>query len=114
MDLPTTLILAVAALLGMNQMIFRLPGWEHRRVVFWGLQVTNLTVIIALLAFGIPGFAGATKAINWVLGLLLVLHVVTNNGRLMATLNAAGDTETAAAAEKREQIKTALQRGSEE
>jgi hypothetical protein len=114
MDLPTTLILAVAALLGLNRVIFHIPGWEHRRVVFWGLQVLNLIVIVALLAVGIPGFAGAAKAINWVLALLLVLHVVTNNGRLITTLNAGGDIESPNAKVKRDQIKAALSRGREE
>ena len=42
MDLSTTLILAVAAILGMNQLIFRLPGWEQRRSIFWSIQFLNL------------------------------------------------------------------------
>ena len=114
MDLPTTLILAVAAILGMNHMVFRLPGWEHRRLVFWSVQLLNLIVIIALLAIGIPGFAGAAKAINWVLGLLLVLHVVTNNGRLVAALAETEDGVSDEVQAKREQLKAALNRGSEE
>ena len=114
MDLATTLILAVAAILGMNHMVFRLPGWEHRRVVFWGVQLLNLVVIILLLAVGIPGFAGAAKAINWVLGLLLILHVVTNNGRLVAALAGTEVGESVEAQAKRERIKAALSRGAEE
>ena len=114
MDLATSLILAVTAILGMNHMVFRLPGWEHRRFVFWGVQLLNLLVIIALLAIGIPGFAGASKAINWVLGLLLILHVVTNNGRLVAALADTEATENAETEAKREQIKAALSRGTEE
>jgi len=111
MDLPTTLILAVAAILGMNHMVFRLPGWEHRRLVFWSVQLINLIVIIALLAIGIPGFAGAAKAINWVLGLLLILHVVTNNGRLVAALADAEVSVSADVAAKRDQLQAALDRG---
>jgi hypothetical protein len=114
MDLSTSLILAVAALLGLNHMVFRLPGWEHRRVVFWGLQSLNLVCIVALLTVGIPGFAGATKPINWVLGLLLVFHVVTNNGRLLARLRAGDTGDEEETNRKREQFKTALQRSSEE
>ena len=114
MDLSTTLILAVAAILGMNHMVFRLPGWEHRRVVFWGVQVLNLIVIIALLAVGIPGFAGAAKAINWVLGLLLILHVVTNNGRLVTALADADAGVSEEVETKRSQLKAALSKGSEE
>jgi len=114
MDLSTTLILAVAAILGMNHMVFRLPGWEHRRVVFWGVQCLNLIVIIALLAVGIPGFAGAAKAINWVLGLLLILHVVTNNGRLVTALGGEGTVEDQEIVAKRSQFKAALSKGVEE
>jgi len=114
MDLSTTLILAVAAILGMNQLIFRLPGWEQRRTIFWSIQFLNLLVIIALLAVGIPGFHGATRVVNWVLGLLLIHHVITNNSRLTAALQAhdAQDSEDVEA--RRAQIKSALSKGSEE
>ena len=57
--------------------------------------ILNLLVIIALLAVGIPGFHGATKVVNWVLGLLLIHHVITNNGRLTAALQAEGVHESA-------------------
>ena len=119
MDLSTALICAVAALLGFNNLLFKIPGWERKRVFFWLLQAVNIATIIGLMAVGIPGFAGATHAINWVLGLLLVMHVVTNNGKLVAALRANDDESDAATAEKREQIKAALGkaalvRGSEE
>ena len=114
MDLSTTLILAVAALLGLNHMVFRLPGWEHRRVVFWGLQLLNLSCVVALLIVGIPGFGGATKPINWVLGLLLVFHIVTNNGRLLAALRGPNYENEAEINKKRAQFKSALQKTSEE
>ena len=71
-------------------------------------------MIIALLAVGIPGFHGATKVVNWVLGLLLIHHVITNNSRLTAALQAhdAQDSEDVEA--RRAQIKSALSKGSEE
>ena len=110
MDIGTTLILIVAALLGVNHMLLRLPRWEYRMGIFWTVQLTNLSAVILLLSVGIPGFAGASKAVNWVLGLLFILHIVTNNGRLLtARKNAAQDD---AVEEKRDQIKAALQRGS--
>jgi hypothetical protein len=111
MDTGTTLILVVVALLGINHMVFRLPGWEDRPAVFWGVQLTNLTTVILLLTIGIPGFAGATHAINWVLGLLFVLHIVTNNGRLVAAKTGASESADSALNVKRDQIKAALQRG---
>ena len=114
MDLSTTLILGVAALLGLNHMVFRLPGWEHRRVVFWGLQLLNLSCVVALLTVGIPGFGGATKPINWVLGLLLVFHIVTNNGRLLEALRQPTYENEVEINKKRAQFKNALQKTSEE
>ncbi len=111
MDIGTTLILVVAALLGINHLVFRLPGWEHRSLVFWGVQFTNLAAVILLLAIGIPGFSGATHAINWVLGLLFILHIVTNNGRLVAARTGSSSAEETVLNEKRDQIKAALHRG---
>ena len=114
MDLSTALLCCVAALLGFNNLLFKVPGWEQRRVFFWSLQLVNLLAIIALLTIGIPGFAGATKAINWVLGLLLVLHVVGNNGKLVEALRTIDTDSRAADAEVRERMKAALAKGSEE
>ena len=111
MDIGTTLILVVAALLGVNHMVLRLPEWEYRMGVFWLVQLTNLTAVILLLTVGIPGFAGATKAVNWVLSLLFILHIVTNNGRLLAARQHSTNSEATEA--KREHIKAALQRGSQ-
>ena len=111
MDIGTILILIVAALLGINHMLLRLPRWEYRMGVFWTVQFTNLTAVVLLLAIGIPGFAGATKAVNWVLGLLFILHIVTNNGRLLAARK--GSSQNKDVEEKRDQIKAALQRGSQ-
>lgn len=114
MDLGTTLILVVAALLGINHFVFRIPGWEHRTVVFWGVQFTNLAAVVLLLAIGIPGFAGATHAINWVLGLLFILHIVTNNGRLVEARTGQAGSSDDALNERRDQIKAALKRGTSE
>jgi len=114
MDTSTTTLLLVAALLGINNLIFHLPKWEQRRGLFWFLQLLNLAVIIALLTVGIPGFGGATRAINWVLALLLVLHIVGNNGRLLKATSALHDGTAEADQAKRDQIKSALQRGAEE
>ena len=114
MDTSTTSLLLVAALLGINNLIFHLPKWEQRRGLFWFLQLLNLSVIIALLVVGIPGFAGATRAINWVLALLLVLHIVGNNGRLLEATSAGKDGTSETDQAKRDQIKSALKRGTEE
>ena len=114
MDLSTALICAVAALLGFNNLLFKIPGWDRKRFFFWLLQIINLGAIIALLTIGIPGFSGATKAINWVLGLLLVMHVVGNNGKLVDALRNRADESDIETNAKREQLKAALIRGGEE
>ena len=114
MDLSTALLCAVAALLGFNNLLFKIPRWHTRRLAFWGLQSMNLGTIVALLAIGIPGFSGATTAINWVLGLLLVMHVVSNNGKLVRAVRDAPSATDPEVEAKREQLKAALNRGTEE
>ena len=108
MDLGTALLLVVAALLGINHMLLRLPGWEHRTGLFWSVQFINLTAVILLLAIGLPGFGNATVAVNWVLGLLFILHIVTNNGRLVATRSATSGMADSEKQEKRDQMLAAL------
>lgn len=114
MDLSTALLCAVAALLGVNNLLFKIPGWFNKRVFFWSLQAVNLGSIVALLAVGIPGFAGATTAINWVLGLLLIMHVIGNNGKLVEALRGNASEDESEVNERREQMKAALLRGNEE
>ena len=112
MDFSTTILFAVAALLGLNHLVFRIPGWERRRVMFWLVQLLNLSGAIGVLIWGLPGFdASAATAIKWVLGLLLILHIITNNQRLVQALS-----DTAAPRQddaRRRQIKAALARGEE-
>jgi hypothetical protein len=112
MDASTAQLFAVVALLGVNNIVFRMPGWERRPIVFWGLQLFNMATIVYLLAFGIPGFSGVTTAINWVLGLLFILHVVTNNGRYIAAVRA-GSPDTPEYRARRAQMQAALRRGEE-
>ena len=112
MDSSTTILLAVAALLGMNHLVFRIPGWEHRRSLFWFVQLLNLGTAIGVMVWGLPGFeATAATAVKWVLGLLLALHIVTNNQRLVQALRGVGGGR--ANETRRNQIKAALARGEE-
>ena len=73
MDASTAQLFVVVALLGINNVVFRIPGWERYRVVFWGIQLMNLAAVIYLLAIGIPGFSDISNAINWVIGLLFII-----------------------------------------
>lgn len=107
MDTSTTALLAIAAILGLNQLVFRLPGWERRRIIFWFVQLLNLATATAVLILGLPGFEDtAADAIKWVLGLLLVFHIVTNNQRLVRALSEA--TRPPEQDERRSRIKSAL------
>jgi len=106
MDPSTTILFAVAALLGLNHVVFRIPGWEYRRTIFWTLQLLNLGAATAILAFGVPGFDGVETPIKWVLGLLLILHIITNNQRLVRAVRAGPDRRELMA--KRSRIKAAL------
>lgn len=107
MDFSTAVLFAVAALLGANQVVFRIPGWERRRFVFWAVQLVNLSAAVMVLIWGLPGFEQtAAVAVKWVLGLLLVLHIITNNQRLVRALQDSSSGPVADA--KRSRIKAAL------
>ncbi len=112
MDPSTQQLFMVVALLGTNNVVFRIPGWDRRPAIFWSLQLLNLGALIYLLAVGIPGFAGVTNAINWVLGLLFILHIVTNNSRYdRARRGRTPDLKSRN--ERRQQVRAALRRGEE-
>ncbi len=83
MDRGTQTLLSVALLLALNNALVRLPGLGRRPVLFWGIQGLDLLVAGWLLWRGVPGFE-AMPAIGWMLGLLLVLHVVQNIRHLRA------------------------------
>ena len=112
MDPSTLILFAVAALLGVNHLVFRIPGWHRWRSVFWMVQLLNLGTAVYVLVWGLPGFEEtAAVAVKWVLGLLLILHIVTNNQRLVRALQDAPDGPEEDA--KRSRIKAALARGEE-
>lgn len=77
MDLSTTVLLALVAMLGLNQALMRIPALERRSLVFWPLQFLDLAVGIGVLVLGLPGY-GHAPAISWVVGLLFIMHVAQN------------------------------------
>lgn len=77
MDLSTWVVLGLAALIGANHVLVRLPWVRSNDALFWLLNLLDLGVGIAVLALGLPGYAHA-PAVGWVVGLLLVLHVAQN------------------------------------
>jgi uncharacterized membrane protein len=76
-DLSTAIVLGLAALIGSNQVLVRVPQVRRIGWLFWGLCIVDLVVGCAVLIGGLPGYE-AFPAINWVVGLLLVMHVALN------------------------------------
>jgi hypothetical protein len=76
-DLSTTVLFALVAMLGFNQLLMRIPALESRSLLFWPLQVLNLVLGVGVLVMGLPGFEHA-PAINWIVGLLFIMHVAQN------------------------------------
>ncbi len=100
---------AVVVTLATNHVLVRLPGWERRTVLFWGVQLLNIACASWLLAFGLPGFDGNLTIVNWVVGLLFMVRTVQNNGRwseARRSRRSAGDED-----ETRARIRAALRAG---
>ena len=65
---------------------------------------------VMVLIWGLPGFGQtAAVAVKWVLGLLLVLHIITNNQRLVRALQDGSSRPEVDA--KRSRIKAAMAAG---
>lgn len=77
MDLGTRTLLSVALLLALNNAIVRVRWLRQRLLLFSAVQVLDVLVALWLLYRGVPGFE-RMPAIGWMLGLLLLLHVVQN------------------------------------
>lgn len=77
LDLGTQTLLTVAILLALNNAIVRVPWLKTRPILFYAVQVLDVFVAAWLFWRGVPGFDDI-PAISWMLGLLLILHVVQN------------------------------------
>jgi hypothetical protein len=76
-DLGTQTLLSIALLLALNNAVVRVGWMRHRPVLFYAVQGLDVFVAAWLFWRGIPGFEHI-PAISWMLGLLLILHVVQN------------------------------------
>jgi Na+-driven multidrug efflux pump len=112
MDTSTAELFAVIALLGVNNLVFRAPGWERMRLLFLGVQLLNMATLVFLLTIGIPGFGEATVTVNWVIGLLFMVHILTNNSRYNKALRGRS-TEGSDRKRQRARMHAALRRGEE-
>ncbi len=77
MDLSTGVLLGLVALMAINQAMMRVDALFNRDLVFFGVQILNTTVGSAVLIYGLPGFEHI-PVVNWMVGLLFVMHVATN------------------------------------
>ena len=112
---PTDVVLfGAVALMVVNNVVVRLPGWDRRPWMFWPVQAMNLGAGVYLLAFGVPGFEGPLRIANWMLGLLFIWHTISNNNRLLKVRASAKQADANIDQEKRAAIAAALARGAEE
>jgi hypothetical protein len=73
--------MAFASLIVLNRAVF-VGGFALRfRPAFYILQAGNIAGGSFFLAWGLPSFSGELKLVNYMLGGLLILHSVENNGR---------------------------------
>ena len=107
------ILFAVVGGLSVNYALLRLPRWETRRALFWATQALILAAACFLLAWGIPGLQGDLQFANWMLGLLFLFHIVTNNNRLQAAQRASRDQLATQDDDRRAHIRQALRRGTQ-
>lgn len=107
------ILFGVVALIGINHVLMRIPGFIHRWWAFLPVQILNLGAAIWLMAIGVPEFNedGGLSFLNWVLGLLLVFHIVQNNMRLQRAQKTKGRPSPADVRAEQARIEEALRKG---
>ncbi len=79
MTLTDALLFWVVGLVGVHQLVTRLPSWPGPAPLFWAVQLANLTTVGMLLTIGLPTFTGNLRIFNFVFAALLTFHTVSNN-----------------------------------
>jgi uncharacterized membrane protein len=64
----------LVVLLGLNQLVARVPAFTLRPWLFWPVIFLDLVVGSYVLAVGLPGFEHIPP-VSWVVGLLFFLHI---------------------------------------
>ena len=105
------ILFAAVAVLACNHAILRIPGWLERLWLFWLVQALNVSAACYMLLVGIPEFQGQLVVANWMLGLLMIWHTVSNNRRLQRARTR--DRQANGASDRKAQIRAALQAGEE-
>jgi hypothetical protein len=103
----------VVALLGLNHLLMRIPGVIQRLWAFVPMQILNLATAAWLMAIGIPDFKSDEMLwiLNWVLGLLLIFHIIQNNIRLQLQRRNKGRPSPANVRAEQARIEDALRSG---
>ena len=81
MTYSDALLFGMVAVMAINYVATRWPGWEDRPIVFWLAQLANLTAATFLFYEGIPEFKGDLAVVNILLGALFIFHILQNNSR---------------------------------
>ena len=105
----------VVALIGFNHLLMRISGVILRPWAFLPIQILNLGTAAWLMAVGLPDLEQDETLwiLNWVLGLLLIFHIIQNNLRLQRVRRVSARPTQEQLRSDREQITAALQRGAE-
>lgn len=74
MDPATVSLLAVVAVLGVNQLVLRVPALWGRDALFYGWCLVLLGAGTWVMGMGLPGWSGM-PVVSLVLGLFLFAHV---------------------------------------
>jgi len=114
MILSDWLFFGVIAVLALNHVAVLPKGWQGRSWFFWPVQALNLVTATMLMAVGIPDLAVLAPFLNWVLGLLLIFHIVSNNNKLLRSRKRAAQEVGDGLDERRERVRAALAAGQEE
>jgi|GEM_PF-1122064 len=111
MDTGTWVLMGIIALLVINRFLVRLPGWDQRRGLFWGVQLVNLAAACFMIVVGVPELTGISRTANWMVALLFMFHIVQNNSRLTQERRARLQAHSAQDEAERARILAALHAG---
>ncbi len=78
MDLTTWILFGVVLVIAANQLVVRIPVLIGSTAGFWGIQILDVGLAVAMLVFGLPGFEHFPP-VKVILALLLLWHVAQNN-----------------------------------
>lgn len=104
MDNSTEVLLAVVALIAINQAMMRLGALKSRTWFFWSIQAVNIVTGSCLIWFGLPGFE-TVRPVSYVVALLFFFRTVQNTNARGAWLR---EQQVARAESARKKVIAAL------